>query len=415
MHNQDRISNFAFLAVFFMFLSFSNAHFDRVEDQVHILAADHSFDFFSWTLNAAWIKLSQSSMDAPHYMNQKEQHQIVADYLQTVRNIDQTNHEIDLIYGNPKIADPATASELLRHHLIELDKQIEQISPIAEASLEMQVTSVLTDLGLTTGGQPFPWVLYHVTPLPQNLVISKREKIGAETNYVLTPIPVEEAAALENSVDNRLNVSSLVVNIGGLAAYPTMIMRTTDLVWLTNTISHEWTHLFLGQRPLGMNYTTPELRTMNETTASIAGSEIGRIVMQRFYPELVLNQSMGLDFVSATTNNLPQQPFDYRSEMHTTRIVADSLLSQGKISEAENYMEQRRLIFWENGYTIRKLNQAYFAFYGSYADTPGGAAGEDPVGPAVRALRAKSSSLKDFLDKISMMSSYSELQNALKN
>ena len=49
-------------------------------------------------------------------------------------------------------------------------------------------------------------------------------------------------------------------------------------------------------------------------------------------------------------------------------------------------MEQRRQLFVENGYYIRKLNQAYFAFYGAYADVPGGAAGEDPVGPAVRAL-----------------------------
>jgi len=45
-----------------------------------------------------------------------------------------------------------------------------------------------------------------------------------------------------------------------------------------------------------------------------------------------------------------------------------------------------------NGYYIRKLNQAYFAFYGAYADVPGGPAGEDPVGPAVRALRSQSQS-----------------------
>ena len=72
--------------------------------------------------------------------------------------------------------------------------------------------------------------------------------------------------------------------------------------------------------------------------------------------------------------------------MHTTRVTVDALLAAGKINEAESYMEQRRQLFVQNGYTIRKLNQAYFAFYGAYADVPGGAAGEDPVGPAVRAL-----------------------------
>jgi hypothetical protein len=76
-------------------------------------------------------------------------------------------------------------------------------------------------------------------------------------------------------------------------------------------------------------------------------------------------------------------------------------------------MEARREIFWQNGYAIRKLNQAYFAFYGAYADVPGGAAGEDPVGPAVRALRSQSASLADFVNRISWMTSFQELQAAV--
>jgi hypothetical protein len=99
--------------------------------------------------------------------------------------------------------------------------------------------------------------------------------------------------------------------------------------------------------------------------------------------------------------------------MHTTRIHVDELLAAGKIEEAEAYMEQRRKVFWDNGYPIRKLNQAYFAFYGAYADVPGGAAGEDPVGPAVRALRAQSGSLTKFLESISKMTSFQQLQDAL--
>jgi hypothetical protein len=73
-------------------------------------------------------------------------------------------------------------------------------------------------------------------------------------------------------------------------------------------------------------------------------------------------------------------------------------------------MEARRLVFWNHGYHIRKLNQAYFAFYGAYADEPGGAAGIDPVGAAVRAFRAKNPSLSAFLDRISWISSYEQLQ-----
>jgi hypothetical protein len=100
--------------------------------------------------------------------------------------------------------------------------------------------------------------------------------------------------------------------------------------------------------------------------------------------------------------------------MHTTRVTVDAMLAAGKIEEAEAYMEARREIFWQNGYTIRKLNQAYFAFYGAYADVPGGAAGEDPVGPAVRALREQSDSLADFVNRISWMTSFEELQAAIQ-
>lgn len=96
--------------------------------------------------------------------------------------------------------------------------------------------------------------------------------------------------------------------------------------------------------------------------------------------------------------------------MHETRINVDAMLAEGKIEEAEAYMEERRLIFLQNGYLLRKINQAYFAFYGAYADTPGGAAGEDPVGPAVRKLREQSESLASFVKKISWMWSFEQLQ-----
>jgi hypothetical protein len=99
--------------------------------------------------------------------------------------------------------------------------------------------------------------------------------------------------------------------------------------------------------------------------------------------------------------------------MHTTRITVDGLLARGLIDRAEEFMEHQREYFWKNGYQIRKLNQAYFAFYGAYADQPGGAAGEDPVGPAVRALRERSLGLEDFLNRISGMTSFDQLTQAV--
>jgi len=151
---------------------------------------------------------------------------------------------------------------------------------------------------------------------------------------------------------------------------------------------------------------------MNETTASIAGKEIGRKVLEMFYPELVPQPEPGTEPLE------PTEPpaFDFRAEMHETRVTVDELLADGEIDEAESYMERRRSFFWEHGYQIRKLNQAYFAFYGAYADEPGGAAGaaEDPVGEAVRALRAQSPSLAAFLKRISWVTSFEQLQRVVE-
>ena len=222
---------------------------------------------------------------------------------------------------------------------------------------------------------------------------------------------MERQISSENQVDSNLDVSSLVVPVGGIGSYPTMVMRSTAIDWLTDTIAHEWIHNWLTLRPLGMNYyTTPEMRTMNETTASIAGREIGMLVLKGYYPELATSYELEAVNLSPSSTH---GDFNFNTEMHITRVHVDELLAQGKITEAESYMEQRRQFIWNQGCSqcaIRKLNQAYFSFYGAYADTPGGAAGEDLVGPAVRALRAQSATLADFLKTIARMDSFEQLQ-----
>jgi hypothetical protein len=97
------------------------------------------------------------------------------------------------------------------------------------------------------------------------------------------------------------------------------------------------------------------------------------------------------------------------------RLKAEGKLSEAeaKVVEAEEYMEDRRQFINSQGYSIRKLNQAYFAFHGAYADQPGGAAGSDPTGPSVVALRAYSSNLHQFLERISSILTLEDLQQAV--
>jgi hypothetical protein len=134
-------------------------------------------------------------------------------------------------------------------------------------------------------------------------------------------------------------------------------------------------------------------------------------LLERYYPDKVPPPPPPLP--PETAEPVTPPAFDFRAEMRETRVTVDELLKQGKIGEAEAYMEERRLFFREHGYIIRKLNQAYFAFHGAYADQPGGAAGEDPVGAAVRQLRESSPSLAAFLNRISWMTSFEQLERAV--
>jgi hypothetical protein len=73
-------------------------------------------------------------------------------------------------------------------------------------------------------------------------------------------------------------------------------------------------------------------------------------------------------------------------------------------------MEEQRQVFWEQGYRIRKLNQAFFAFYGAYAAEPGGAQGENPIGPMLRDIREHTSTVRDFLETVAPIINFEDLQ-----
>ncbi len=377
------------------------------------------FDYTSWSLNAGLLKLGTGTAGLPHYLDRPARKQIVLEYIFLTERLTQAENQLDLIYADPSIADKESYSTHLRAEIENLGARQTGLAPLAEAVFQAQISALLDEQNLTAGGQPIPPVLYHSSPVPMGLIISPRDHIEQLSNISLQPdIPVDQQVSLEEQVDKNLDVSSLVVPIGGVGVYPTMVMRTTDISWLLNVIIHEWTHNFLSLRPLGILYSSdPQIRTMNETAASIVGNELGDLAMRKYYPELTRVTPQDHQPASIRPVVPPPDedlPFDFRAEMHATRVRTDELLAAGKIEEAEAYMESRRQVFWDNGYPIRKLNQAYFAFYGAYADEPGGAAGEDPVGPAVRALREKSGSLADFLNTISWMVSFDELQDALK-
>jgi hypothetical protein len=402
------------LALLALLLTQSTAAARDPQEQIRRFTRATEFDFVSWTLDAGLRKLGAAGLRAASYLPETERSALVVEYARLIDRAGQLERQLVETYGNPALADPAAAAAPLQDELSQARKRLAQLQPIVEETIQEQVASVLAELGLGEGGMPFPPVMFHFTPLPLALIVSPRDVIREDADIQLeADLSLDAQVELEKRVEGALGVSALVVPVGGIGTYPTMVEESGSVAWVAEVVAHEWTHNYLTLRPLGLGYeASPELRTMNETAASLMGNAVGLRVLERFYPELVPPPPP--EGAAAGEAATPAQPaFDFRAQMHETRVRVDSLLAEGRVAEAEAYMEARRQFFWDNGYPIRRLNQAYFAFYGAYADEPGGAAGEDPVGAAVRELWGRSASPAAFLRRISWMNDFADLQRAL--
>jgi len=384
-----------------------------VTDKVRLITAPYEFEFVSWTVDALWAKVLQFTLGEERYLSTAAWHDIVLAYNRLMDGIFADEAELTRIFADPGIADPMRESEDLRDGLAEKRRQQSERQNLVESILQEQVSAELRREGFALGGEVIPPVLFRFSQIPMGLIVSPRGVIRQDANIQLIPgLPLERQIALEQETERTLDVSALVVPFGGLGTFPTMIMESTWTNWVVEAVTHEWTHIYLFPTPLGLGYDAlPELRTINETAATLMGKTIGARVIRNYYPELagLLPSSPG----SAAGLAAPKPDFDYQREMYITRVEADRLLAEGRIEAAEAYMEQRRVYimehFAEHGRVIRRLNQAFFAFYGSYADSPG-VRGEDPVGPAVVALFALCPSPGAFLRAVSQVSSLGQLQ-----
>jgi hypothetical protein len=418
MASARRVFAVAFWTALSLALLGGSARSDRdPAEQLHRFTAPIEFDFVGWTLKALGVKLGQDSLGYVDYLLEVDRADLVRRYLELLDQSGRVQGDIERLYADPSVADPQAASAIERAALADLRRGVDGLKPAAEAILQEQAGVVLAEGGLTTLGAPFPPVAFHMSKLPLGLVVSPRRQIRQDALITLLPdLTLEEQVALEQAVESQLGLSALVVPIGGIGTYPTMVQETTALDWLAEVVVHEWTHNYLTLRPLGLSYdASPETRTMNETAANLVGKAFGRALIERYYPErLPPPPAVSAEPSTAQTESPPEPPaFDFNAEMHATRVEVDRLLSEGKVDEAEAYMERRRQRLVEHGYILRRLNQAYFAFHGAYADSPQGAAGADPVGEAVRQLWARSPSPAAFLRTMAWMNSFDDLLRAL--
>lgn len=382
--------------------------FGQEQYQLRAIVGPHSFDFAVWEMQAIWTKAEAILADGQAFLDEATRRQLVLDYLAAIQTSSRLNWEIEQMYVNPDIADPDAASQAQQAELAATRAQIARLQPVAEAVVQDQVADILREQGLTAVNETWPPVLMHMTPLPALLIVSPRDKIERQDQFPLAVgLTTPQKEEMETAVLDQLNLSALVVPIGGLATYPAMIMETSNINWLAEVTAHEWSHHWFMPYPISLNYVSdPQVRTINETVASIVGREIGEQVIARFYPEFVPPPPAPPAAAPAPSD---EPAFNFSAEMAATRIEAEKMLAAGDIEGAEAYMEARRQVFVANGYSIRKLNQAYFAFYGAYADQPG-ATGADPIGPTLLALRQASPSLKEFMEKVAWIGSFADLQ-----
>ena len=388
----------------------SSATFDS---QLGNIVSPYRFSIFKWEIGALSQEIDEAFSDkdkAP-----ADQSQVVVDYFDIMSRINAEQQVIEAITSGIMSGDLSARQVALDA----LERQRDALTTQAEQVLESQLRATLNSLGIHNPLDSlldltftFPPVKLRLQEPPKLLVVSLRGNISRLTTVTLNNnMSLDNISQLEDAV-SALDVSALVVDLGGIATYPSFVANRYGLQFALSTAVEEWLHQYFFFRPLGFRYGLESLgfngpdyiATMNETLAGIVSDEVADIIYKTYYASFYPP-------ASSSDGDTTPPAFNFNSFMHDTRLTVDSMLAQGQITQAETYMEQQRLILASHGYIIRKLNQAFFAFYGSYADQPGF---ENPIADNLKALRAKSATLAAFVQQASGFTNPDELAQAAK-
>ncbi|HEY7293885.1 MAG TPA: hypothetical protein VH916_02545 [Dehalococcoidia bacterium] len=306
-----------------------------------------------------------------------------------------------------KTADPQSERQAAA-----LQAEAERLRPSVEARFEDAVAQAARNAGLAErlpifAGVSFVWPppAAGLTTPPHILIISPRDHIALESTQLLrSDLSAARAAQIEHDAEKSGKVSALVDQIGGLSAWPSIVDQDDSPLGVLQTMAHEWMHAYLVFHPLGARYgQSGDLTLINETVANLVGRELGSAAYA----------SLGLPPPAAASPAQSASPtrINFNTTMHDLRLQVDQLLAQGKIDEAEQRMNDTQKLLAANGYDIRRINQAYFAFYGSYGDSP---QASSPVGGEIETLRRQSPSLAAFVHRIQNVSSRADLDRLLQ-
>ncbi|MBI4331826.1 MAG: hypothetical protein HY673_11150 [Chloroflexi bacterium] len=379
------------------------------------VARPYYFSIARWELENLWKKWQYQLFNsgAVATASATDQIQTVAEYFRLGDRARRLQQELDRHRIQPgQGGDPET----VKKELAEVNGQRAAVRSRVVAIIEGQISDTImeTDIYLEWGFPRlevfFPPVTFELTPLPNVLIVSPREKIEIKDSLLLKPtLSPEEIAGLEKKQE-KLGHSAVVDSIGGVATYPAMVTDSSNLEFTVRAAAHEWVHHYLFLRPMGQKYGSDyRMLTLNESTADIIGGEVAGRVLKTYgiFPE---KKQARNERKRAKDPGAEPQGFNFNREMRQIRLAVDDYLAKGEIEQAERFMEERRQFLASQGYYIRKLNQAYFAFHGSYSESP---SSSSPIAGELASLRQRYSSLGEFARAVSGVSSYAEYRALL--
>ena len=382
-----------------------------------MVVSPHRYDLVQWHLKNLLSKWLHRVVRTTPGMGISD-----SDRLAAVEQYFQLGQRLNEIEPQIEAASSAGADQMQYLAFLEAEKErlLEQrlaIRSDVEEAIESEVSAAASAFGLATFGPlVFPPVDVRLSKPPKVLVTSPRDRIERLEDVLIAPnVTVAAQERVEDVLMADSNLSALVVDIGGVATYPASIHATGDLKWTLNITAHEWMHHYLFFRPLGRNmFNSHEMQALNETVADLAAHEIGQPAYDRIQARMLGNEppSFGRSLHLITASPPLDVDFDFNAEMRETRLNVDRMLAIGDVDGAEDYMESRREEFVAGGHPIRKLNQAFFAFYGTYAESP---ASSSPIGGQVRRLRELTPDLGAFMGLVSSVSNYDEFLTILQD
>ena len=401
----------AFLAALGFVVIIMHSGDRRLLTPVEIATAGYGYNLTSFEaghLPAKWLHRVYSALpwtDVDKEMREShlERYRELSGELRKARN--EHKSVLALVDGPAASVAEANVQTLLRER--------NSIRDSVEELLESAISTELISLGLHQDGE-FIWppVDFRIDDTPHVLVTSPRDVIKRDSVRILRPDLTEfDKLRMEDEILENADLSAVVLTTGGLASYPNLVPSDYALLPLLEVSAHEWLHAYLIFHPLGRGYWSGgDMTSLNETLANLAGKEIGRTVYNQLTGEDI--ETLEPPYIPRDENESEEEPdeFDLREFMHDTRLRTDELLELGNIEEAEAYMEERRKALVENGHNVRKLNQAYFAFHGLYADGP---ASTSQLARQMWELREQVDDAGDLVKALQTVSNYEDFLSLL--